>query len=104
MSSQTIRKKCKTICRRGCPFYLWVTPMIKDRNTIQIKIGCLNHECAIDHKNNHVNASWVAHHYLEQFRTDPSWKIYGVIQAVRTNQQVEISRLTAYRTKGIAMR
>lgn len=78
--------------------------MIKDKNTIQIKSGIFKHECARDHKIRHVNAKWIAHNYLEQFRADPSWSIAGIIQAVKTNEEVDISRLKAWRARGIARR
>ncbi|XP_039143892.1 uncharacterized protein LOC120281002 [Dioscorea cayenensis subsp. rotundata] len=95
-------KRCKAICKKGCPFYIWAAPMIKDKNTIQIKSGIFKHECARDHKIRHVNAKWIAHNYLEQFRADPSWSIAGIIQAVKTNEEVDISRLKAWRARGIA--
>ncbi|XP_039145858.1 uncharacterized protein LOC120283285 [Dioscorea cayenensis subsp. rotundata] len=98
------KKKCKAFCTKGCPFYLWASPMVNDRSTIQIKTGNLVHECTRDHVNRHVNAQWIANTYLEQFRADPSWKLSGVIQAVKTNQEVDISRLKAYRAKCIAQR
>lgn len=97
-------KRCKAICKKGCPFYLWAAPMIKDRNTIQIKSGNMNHECARDHNIRHVNAKWIAFNYLDQFRADPTWSINGIIQAVRSNQQVDISRLKAWRAMSIAKR
>ncbi|XP_039116707.1 uncharacterized protein LOC120252589 [Dioscorea cayenensis subsp. rotundata] len=97
-------KRCKAFCKKGCPFYLLDSPMATDRNTIQIKSGCLKHECTKDHKNRHVSAQWIAHNYLEQFRANPSWKAAGIIQAVRSNQCVDISRLTAWRAKAIATR
>lgn len=98
------KKRCKAICKKGCPFYLWASPMVKDSRTVQIKSGRLLHECTRDHTNRHVNAEWIAKAYLEQFRADPSWKIQGIIQAVKTNQEINISRLKAYRAKCIALR
>lgn len=98
------KDRCRAFCKRGCPFYLWASPMLKDKATVQIKSGYLNHECTRDHNNRHVSADWIAKAYLEQFRADPSWKIAGIIQAVKTNQEVQISRLTAYRAKCIALR
>lgn len=98
------KKKCKAYCKKGCPFYLWASPMVRDKATVQIKTGVLEHECSRDHNNRHVSADWIARHYLEQFRADPTWKIAGIIQAVKTNQEVEISRLKAYRAKCLAQR
>lgn len=36
-------KRCKAICKKGCPFYLWVASMIKDKKTFQINSGILTH-------------------------------------------------------------
>lgn len=47
--------RCKTIFKKGCPFYLWDAPMIKAKNAVQIKLGILKHECTRDHIR-HVNA------------------------------------------------
>ncbi|XP_039130904.1 uncharacterized protein LOC120267311 [Dioscorea cayenensis subsp. rotundata] len=98
------KKRCKAICKRGCPFYLWASSTMKDGSTIQIKSGKLEHECSKDQHNRHVNVDWIARNYLEQFRVDPSWKISGIIQVVKTNQEVQISRLKAYRAKSITLR
>ena len=78
--------------------------MVNDGSTVQIKAGNLEHEYARDHNNRHVNAEWIAKNYLEQFRADPAWKVAGIIQVVKTNQEVDISRLKAYRAKCIALR
>lgn len=78
--------------------------MVKDGNTIQIKDGNLMHEYAKDHNNRHVNAHWIENIYCEQFRADHVLKIARIIQAMKTNPQVDISRLKAYRVKCIAIR
>ena len=64
------KKKCRAFCKEGCPFYLWASPMVKDKDTVQIKVGILEHECARDHNNRQVNADWIARNYLKQFRAD----------------------------------
>lgn len=48
--------RCRAYCRKGYPFYLWASLMMKDKNTIQIKSGWLKHECTRDHKIRHVSA------------------------------------------------
>ncbi|XP_039140504.1 uncharacterized protein LOC120277718 [Dioscorea cayenensis subsp. rotundata] len=55
-------------------------------------------------KPNDKRKYWIARNYLEQFRADPTWKIVGVIQAIKTNQEVDITRLQAYKAKCIAYR
>lgn len=98
------KRRCKAFCKQGCPFYLWASPMVKDKSTVQIKSGILKHECTRDHNIRHVSAEWIAKNYLDQFWADPSWKSAGIIQAVRTNQEANISRLKAWRAKCIAAR
>lgn len=98
------KKRCKAICKKGCPFYLWAAPMIKDKDTIQIKSGILKHECSRDHNVRHVSAKWIAQTYMTQFRADPGWSLAGIIQAVKQNQEVEITRLKAWRAKSLALR
>ncbi|XP_039126978.1 uncharacterized protein LOC120263148 [Dioscorea cayenensis subsp. rotundata] len=96
------KKRCKAICKKGCPFYLWAASMIKDHNTIQIKSGILKHECTRDHNVRHVSAKWVVENYLDQFRVDPGWSIESIMQAVMKKQQVNITRLKAWKAKSIA--
>ncbi|XP_039120854.1 uncharacterized protein LOC120257450 [Dioscorea cayenensis subsp. rotundata] len=98
------KKKCKAFCKKGCHFYLWVSPMVGDKSTVQIKSGVFKHECSKDHNNRHVRANWIAMNYLEQFRANPNWAISVIVQVVKTNQKVNVSRLKAYRVKCIAHR
>ncbi|XP_050222624.1 uncharacterized protein LOC126672711 [Mercurialis annua] len=79
--------RCKAYCKKGCPFKLWASLMNKDKLTVQIKSGFLKHQCTRDHNIRHVNPKWIAHKYLEQFRTDPNWCLSGIIQAVKSNQK-----------------
>ena len=98
------KKRCKAICKKPCPFYLWAALMKTDEATMQIKSGLMTHTCARDHHIRHVNAKWLSKEYLEQFRADPTWKLDGIVQAVRTNQRCEISKVVAYRAKKEALR
>ena len=54
------KKRCKGIYKKGCPFYIWLAPMIKDKNIVQIKYGILKHECNRNHDVRHVSAKWIA--------------------------------------------
>lgn len=97
-------KRCKVICKKGCPFYLWTSPMVKDKKTIQIKSGYLRHECARTTNTRHVNAKWITKNHLEQCRANPSWSIAGIIQAVKNNQDVGISQLKAQKARCFSRR
>lgn len=98
------KTRCKAFCKKNCPFYVWASPMYTNKETVQIKSGNLKHECGRDHNIRHCTAEWIAKEYLDQFRADPSWKLAGIIQAVRTNQEVDINRMKAWRAKNIASR
>ncbi|XP_050237850.1 uncharacterized protein LOC126687349 [Mercurialis annua] len=97
------KKRCKAFCKRQCPFYLWASLMSGDKETVQIKTGILEHSCVRDHNIRHINPTWIAHHYLEQFRADPTWKLDGIVQAVKLNQKAEIYKVKALRAKNIAL-
>ncbi|XP_050211836.1 uncharacterized protein LOC126661994 [Mercurialis annua] len=97
------KRRCKAICKKSCPFFMWASLMSKDNSTVQIKTGILTHSCPREHSIRHVNTKWVSKEYLEQFRSDPTWKLEGIMQAVRTNQKIEISKTIAYRAKKRAL-
>ena len=64
----------------------------------------MKYDCSRDHNIRHVSAYWIAYNYIEQFRVNPSWKPARIIQTVKTNQNVDISRLKAWRAESIATR
>lgn len=64
----------------------------------------MEHECPREHNNRHVNPDWIVRHYLEKIREDPSWKLVGIIETVKTNQEVGITGIKAYRAKSIAQK
>lgn len=99
------KKMCNAFCKKGCPFYLWCSPMVTDKETVQIKSEILKHECTRDHHSiRHVSAKWIAKNYLEQFKAYPSWKLAGIRQTVRSNEETDISKIIAWRSKCIALR
>ncbi|XP_048235198.1 uncharacterized protein LOC107261254 [Ricinus communis] len=51
----------------------------------------------------HVNANWIAEQYVERFRADPGWAIQGIIQAVKEDSGIEVSRLKAWRARNAAL-
>ncbi|XP_050226470.1 uncharacterized protein LOC126676334 [Mercurialis annua] len=97
------KTRCKAYCKKGCPFNIWASLMQDDVSTVQIKSGKLEHQCTRDHNIRHVNPKWLSKKYLEQFRADPNWSLDGIMQAVRSNQKANISRVTAYRSKFLAL-
>lgn len=78
--------------------------MLTDKDTVQIKALILEYDCTRDHNNRLVKTNWKPRNYLEQFRVDHSWKITAIVQAVKSNHKVDISRLISYRAKYIAYR
>ncbi|XP_050204978.1 uncharacterized protein LOC126655018 [Mercurialis annua] len=97
------RGRCKAYCKKDCPFYIWASLMNKDKSTVQIKSGIFEHSCTKDHNIRHLSPKWIAETYMEQFRADPSWKLAGIIQAVKTNQEAKINTVRALRAKQIAL-
>ena len=98
------KKKMQGLLKKGCLFYLWASPMVKDKNTVQIKASIFKHERVRDHNIRDVRAQWIAKTYTDQFRADPSWSIARIIQAIKSNHEINISRLKVWRAKSIARR
>lgn len=59
------KKRCKAFRKKAHLFYLWDAPMVKDKSTIQIKLGILKHECIREHNVRHVNAKCAKENHME---------------------------------------
>ncbi|XP_015576050.1 uncharacterized protein LOC107261433 [Ricinus communis] len=71
---------------------------------MQIKSAKFDHSCTKEHYNRHVNAKYIAMKYVERFRVDPSWAIQCIIQTVKEDMAVDVSRLKAWRARNIALK
>eukprot|EP00257_Ricinus_communis_P021733 XP_015581275.1 uncharacterized protein LOC107262099 [Ricinus communis] len=98
------KTKCKAKCKKGCEFFIWAYLKTDDKNTVQIKSAKFDHSCTKEHYNRHVNAKYIAMKYVERFRADPSWAIQCIIQTVKEDMAVDVSRLKAWRARNIALK
>ena len=98
------KTKYKAICSKRCPFYIWASPMVTCKETVQIKSEIFIHTYSKDHHIKHVNAQQIVDNYLETFRINLSWSINGIIKAVKSNQEVQINNVKAWRARIIALK
>eukprot|EP00257_Ricinus_communis_P013885 XP_015571430.1 uncharacterized protein LOC107260855 [Ricinus communis] len=97
------RQKCKAKCKKGCQFFIWAYLLNSNKQTVQIKLANFIHNYSREAYNRHVNANWIVEQYVERFRADLSWAIQGIIQAVKEDSGVEVSRLKAWRAKNATL-
>ena len=64
----------------------------------------LKHKCAKKHGNFHLTSQWIAQHYLEDFRCDPTWKITSIIARVKKEMKLRISKIKAWRVRDYTLK
>ncbi|XP_021774681.1 uncharacterized protein LOC110738596 [Chenopodium quinoa] len=85
------------ICRGGvkCSFKIHATKL-KRQQTWQIKTMKLEHKCVRSRENKKVTAEFIAERYLEEFRTNPSWKVKQIKDRVLHDLGVEVTYYRAW--------
>lgn len=71
--------------------------------TMQVKRGIFVHTCIKVNANYHLTARWIAKRYLEDFRSDPDWKISALIDDIGRTKGLIIGRTKAFRAKAYAL-
>ena len=64
-----LRAKCQG---EGCNWVLYARKVSKEEQTVRINTLVDVHDCGIVFDNKHVNSSWLANHFLDQFRLNPN--------------------------------
>ncbi|KAK9090515.1 hypothetical protein Sjap_023692 [Stephania japonica] len=98
------KTRCICVCHSDkCTFQIYASHMAQDDSSIQIESINPSHTCSKVCENYHVTSDWIAQKYLEQFRADPNWSVFGIVQRVKDDLSFEISRMKAWRAKKKAM-
>uniref|UniRef100_A0A803PCL0 Uncharacterized protein n=1 Tax=Cannabis sativa TaxID=3483 RepID=A0A803PCL0_CANSA len=97
--SLRIRDKCKG---DGCTWIPNARRMRDDGTTFRINKMKDEHNCGIVFENSLVDADWIAKHYLEKFRQNPSMNLKSYRQIASDSKYSKISSWTFYRAKNKA--
>ncbi|XP_060974198.1 uncharacterized protein LOC133039343, partial [Cannabis sativa] len=65
--------KLKAVCKaKGCPWSLYARVQKRDNTTFRINSIWNVHNCGIVFNSRHVDATWLAKHFIDQFRMNPN--------------------------------
>ncbi|XP_021773609.1 uncharacterized protein LOC110737579 [Chenopodium quinoa] len=84
-------------CKGGvkCNFKIHAIKLVRQQ-TLQIKTMKLQHRCVRSRENKKVTAEFIAERYLEEFRTNPTWKVKHITGRVLQDLGVEVTYYRAW--------
>ncbi|XP_060963924.1 uncharacterized protein LOC133033253 isoform X2 [Cannabis sativa] len=91
-----LRAKCKA---EGCKWFIYARLVSGDNNTVRVNKLNNEHDCGIVFDNKLVTSSWLASHYLEQFRLNPNMQYEAFREMISKSKYSDISGSTFYRAK-----
>lgn len=95
-------KKIKYVCEAPCQWKIYAAP-IKDTTTYQVRIFNRNHTCMPTFKQKQINSTWIAEHYLNEIRMNPSWPVPNFHKKIVNDLKCDVSRHAVYRAKRKAL-
>ncbi|XP_074330150.1 uncharacterized protein LOC141667524 [Apium graveolens] len=95
-------QRCQIICEQGCPIYIWCT-RIKDSENVQIKTLVDNHCCTKPYTNKHAIVKYLTEKYGDRIRKDPQWKIKDMIEVIKKEMEIEVTRIKCIRVRKAAL-
>lgn len=60
------------------------------------------HTCGTTNQSSRIDTTWIAKVFEEEIRSDPDWKIQGLIDEIQRRYGVEITKMMAYRARAKA--
>ncbi|KAF7835650.1 Glycoside hydrolase, family 47 [Senna tora] len=85
-------------CRNACGWRIYAS-LNKQSGSIQIKTLHPKCKCGMTFQNLHVNSSYLATKFNEEFEDNPEWKVQNIKKSIRKKICVDISTSQAYRAK-----
>jgi hypothetical protein len=91
------------VCRQveHCPFFMMASVVGKE-STVMIRKVIEPHQCGTTNDSSRISSQWLAEVFEDDIRSDPDWKVTGLIDRVKRKYGVEISKQIAYRAQKIA--
>ncbi|XP_021757464.1 uncharacterized protein LOC110722504 [Chenopodium quinoa] len=86
---------CTCVGRVKCQFKVFASKLVKQQ-TWQIKNLRLKHTCLRVRKNRILTAEYIAERYLEEFRSNPSWRIKEIRARILNDLGIEVTYFKAW--------
>ena len=94
--------RAQVVCETKCPFYIWCS-RIKDSETVEIKTLVNEHLCTKPYNNKLASVKHLTEIYGERIRKNPTWKIKEMVETVRHDLEIEVSRIKLIRVRKAAL-
>ncbi|XP_020087512.1 uncharacterized protein LOC109709617 [Ananas comosus] len=97
------KRRVRAVCKEGCDWFIYATVM-QSEPTVQVKSYQPKHQCSKDFVNKQVTSTWLAKHYLERIKYDPSWKLHAFQDVIKSELCVNVSIAKCFRAKRRALK
>ncbi|KAL4348876.1 hypothetical protein GQ457_17G016030 [Hibiscus cannabinus] len=94
-------RKIQPVCKAGCPWVLWASPVVLKEpcGTWQIKSLVAEHRCLKEYKNPNITSKFMAKQYLDAFNIDPNYSAKSLKQAVFKDYSIHVHLSKCCRAK-----
>lgn len=89
-----VNVKCK---EENCPFIMRGSRIARE-HTFMLR-EMIPHTCGTTRANSRLNSTWLSYKYLENFRSDPDWKVSALQDQCMRELGTDVSKAMAYRAK-----
>ncbi|KAK8613266.1 hypothetical protein V6N13_101033 [Hibiscus sabdariffa] len=98
-------RRIQAVCKAGCPWILWASPVHfkEPYGTWKIKSLTGEHRCLREYKNSNVTARFMAKQYLDKFFTDPNYSSKSLKQDVFRDYGISVHSSKCTRAKNFAL-
>ncbi|XP_059639819.1 uncharacterized protein LOC132282229 [Cornus florida] len=96
------KNRITAVCISKCGWRIHASKNSSD-NTFQIKTYRSTHHCIPPETNRQVTSRYIAKHYINQFRVDPTWKNCGLSGLIEKDFETQVSRFKVSRAKAKAL-
>ncbi|KAK2410603.1 hypothetical protein QL285_045960 [Trifolium repens] len=93
--------RVRVVCSRKCGYFVYCS-QVGHKHTYAIKTMGKAHTCGRDTSNKSASSKWVAHNIMDKMQTTQKLGIRDIIQDIRRNYAVDITKGKALRAKKIA--
>nr|XP_017239829.1 PREDICTED: uncharacterized protein LOC108212616 [Daucus carota subsp. sativus] len=94
--------RVKFICEAPCSWVIYASKM-QLTDTYQIKVYDSNHTCTPTFHQKQINSRWIAEHYEDDIRMNPTWPLSSFLQKVVNDLHCHVSIFAIARAKRKAL-
>lgn len=100
--SHNDQDRCQVVCEKNCPFYIWCS-RIKDEETVEIRSLVNEHLCTKPYNNKLASVKYLTELYGNRIRKNPTWKIKDMMETIRNDLEIDVSRIKVIRVRKAAI-